>query len=456
MTAIFRRCGCRDESGKTYGVLPVKGATPAQQARACPTMSTDPKHGRYSWRLSRGFDPVTGKRVQVNGGSFPTLKAAQVALNKAKVKKDEGTLHKPATQTLASYAAEWLPRRQTMGKRPLAATTALNYRRYLEQDIAPSRLGKMKLSDIRRSDVQAFVKGLTDSGRGATTVNRQLAVVMAVLTSAVRDELIPVNVARGVEGPTVQKSPVDIWELSELAAFLKVAGAHRLGPAFELALHTALRRGELCGLRWSDVDRNKGLLTISNNRVKLDAKTFEKVTKNESSTAVIELSDAARAALEVWKLRQDLERQEWGELWHDTGYVFTMEDGRPVDPAYVTRLFDKLRNKTEQTLRDEQAKTAAESGMTEAQVAALMEKKGVRLARLTLHGLRHMAASVIWDATGDLFAVSKALRHSSHVVTGEVYTHMKKGKQRDVFGTIGDALDGTSAHTLHTHPAQQA
>ena len=80
MTAIFRRCGCRDDHGKTYGTLPITSPTDQQQARACPTMLVDKKHGTFSWRLSRGFDPVTGKRVQVNGGSFATLKAAQVAL----------------------------------------------------------------------------------------------------------------------------------------------------------------------------------------------------------------------------------------------------------------------------------------------------------------------------------------------------------------------------------------
>ena len=427
MTAIFRRCGCRDDHGKTYGVLPVKNATAAQQARACPLMSTDTKHGTFSWRLSRGFDPATGKRIQINGGSFPTLKAAQVALNRARVQKDQGMLAKPAQVTLASYAAEWLPRRQTMGKHPLAPTTALNYKRYIDQDIAPARVGKVRLTEVGRADVQSCRDGLVKAGRGAVTVNRVLAVVMSILTSAVKDELVPVNVARGVEGPTVEKAAVTIWGHDELAAFLTVASEHRLGPAFELALHTALRRGELCGLRWQDIDLDRGVAKISNNRVKLDAKTIAKTTKTASSTAELELSPAAVAALEVWRLRQGFERDEWEKLgvpWVDSGYVLTMENGRPVDPAYLTRLFERLRTKTE-------------------------EKLGVKLPRLTLHGLRHQAASMMWDASGDLFAVSKALRHSSPTVTAAVYTHMRAGKQRAVFGTIADALEDAGAHTLH-------
>lgn len=456
MSGVFRRCGCRDANGKTYGVLPVKGATPAQQARACPTMSTDPKHGSFSWRLSRGFDPVTGKRVQVNGGTFTTLKAAQVALNKAKVKKDEGTLHKPVALTLASYAGEWLPKRQTMGKRPLAPTTALNYKRYIEQDIAPSRLGRMKLSDIRRSDVQAFRDGLVKSGRGATTVNRLLAVVMSILTTAVRDELVPVNVARGVEGPTVTRTEKVMWTDDQLAAFLAVAAGHRLGAAFEFCFFTALRRGELAGLRWSDIDRDRGVAMIRNNRVKLDAKTIEKSTKNKSSTAEVPLSQEALAALDVWKLRQDIERDEWGDAYEANGYVFTMEDGRPVDPSYLTRLFDKLRAETEQALRKRQREALQGQGLTDEAVDNAMQKNPVALPYLTLHGLRHLALTIIYEETGDIMATSKAARHSSTGVTSSVYVHMSVGKQGATFSSIGKRLGRSGAHTLHTHAPQGA
>lgn len=444
MSGIYRRCGCRDENRRQFGVLPVKGATAEQKARTCPKLIADPKHGGYSWRVSAGFDPVTGKRVVVNGKTYPTLKAAQTALNQAKVLRDENRLQGPTKETLASYAAEWLPRRQTTGKRPLAQTTALNYQRYIDQDIAPSRLGKMRLSDIKRSDVQGFLDGLAKAGRGATTVNRILATVQAILTGAVKDEKVSVNVARGVEGPTIERSEKAIWEPAQVAAFLQVAGEHRLGPAFEVALHTALRRGELCGLRWSDIDLDRGIARIAANRVKLDGATLEKAPKTQTSAADVELSEHALAALRVWQLRQTIEREEWGEAYINTGHVFTMEDGRPVDPSYLTRLFGRLSDQTERSLRDQQATYAAERGLSDAEVEAYMEQDGVRLPRLTLHGLRHCAASYMWDATGDLLAVSRALRHSSPAVTAEIYTHMKAGKLRSLFSTIGAQVDGVS------------
>ena len=92
---------------------------------------------------------------------------------------------------------------------------------------------------------------------------------------------------------------------------------------------------------------------------------------------------------------------------------------------YTTRLFARLTDQTERYLRDQQAAQAAPRGLTEAEVERFMAQHPVTLPRLTLHGVRHCAASFMWDATGDLLAVSRALRHSSPAVTAKVYTEME-------------------------------
>lgn len=448
---IYRRCGCRDINGKQYGTLPAKNPTEQQKNRACPTMLVDNKHGSYSWRLSRGFDPATGKRIIINGKSYRTLKEAQVELNKARAAKDSGQLHKSTAETLACYAPKWLERRQTTGKRPLAVTTAKMYQTYIAKDIAPSRLGKLKLTDIRRADAQAFVDGLVKAGRGATTVTRVLATLQSILTGAMKDELIPVNPARGVEGPTITKTEKQIWSPVELAAFIKTASEHRLGALFEVALHTALRRGEICGLRWADVDVNRRVIMVRHNRVLVGGTTVtETKPKTDGSATNVELSPAAVAALEGWRVRQDLERSEWSEGWRGEGHVFSMEDGRPLDPSYVTKLFNTLVLKTEMAMRVAQREELASQGLTESEVEQTMTEHPVNLPRLTLHGLRHLAASYMWDATGDILAVSKALRHASPAVTSTVYTHLRGGKQRALFGTIAETLETAGVHTLHT------
>ena len=432
MSAVFRRCGCRDASGRQYPVLPVT-PTPEQKARACPLMA-DPKHGAFSWRLSNGYDPRTGTRKRINGQSYATRKDAEKALNAARHAKDQGRLTGGAP-TLAAYSAEYLQRRTTTGK-PLSPTTAVNYARWIRDDIAPSGLGKMRLDRITRRDVRGWVDDLTRDGRGAPTVARVLVVLSSIFSMAVEDELIAANPASRVRPPAVERASVEVWEPADVLLFLKVAGEHRLGSIYEFLLHTAMRRGEVCGLRWSDVDLDRATARIVNTRVKVNTATVEKGTKTDSSTTEVELSDAAMAARRVWKLRQDLERQELGtEAWVDSGYVVTMEDGQPVDPSYLTRLFAKL------VIRTEKAKRA-ETG-----------DEGATLPHLSLHGLRHTAASYAWDATGDLLAVSKMLRHANTRTTEVVYTHMRQGKVRETASAIQATLQRASGHTMdHTSP----
>ena len=158
MSGVFRRCGCRDDAGRQYGVLPEQ-ASDARRARACPTMSTDPKHGRWSFRLSAGVDPITKKRRQVNGATYPTKREAQQARNAAAVRLDQGKIARLPAETFAEYLPKWLER-HARTERGLRPATLENYRRYTDQDIAPSNLGAMRLRDIRRRHIKAFIDQL--------------------------------------------------------------------------------------------------------------------------------------------------------------------------------------------------------------------------------------------------------------------------------------------------------
>lgn len=462
---VFRRCGCRAADGRQYGILP-EIPTEQQRVKACPKMS-DAGHGYWTYRVTDGFRFVDGRRVRnvINGKAHKTAKLAKVALRRDLVAKDEKRLQRPARETLATYAPGWLERRQTTGERPLKPSTASMYRRYLDGDIIPSRLGHTKLSELRRSDVVAFVDDLRQAGRGATTIRRILAVVQGALTSAVKDELIPVNVAHRVEAPTIARTERAVWEPSHLAHFLAVAGAHRLGALYELTLYAALRRGEVAGLRWQDVDLTRGLVTIRNNRVRAsDGVIHEQSTKTATSEATIALSTEAVIALQGWKLRQSLERKDAAEAWQNTGYVFTMEDGRPLDPMYVSWLFHRLRRETEIGMQAEQLAPIVEhlrrerehldEAAAEAEARQLLDVCLVSLPATSLHGLRHTAATYMWEAGADIAQVSKALRHSSVGVTSTVYAHMREGALREVFGGVGkrlaDGLKADLAHTSHT------
>ena len=155
MADLYRRCGCRDEHGKTLG-------------NRCPKLE-NAKHGAWAFYLAAGTDPVTGKRRQVRQGGYPTKQAAQKARNDAAVKLDRGTYVAPTRELYGAHVLHWLDHHEKTG-RGLKASTMVNYRRYVNIDIAPSRLGSVPLSEVRRFHVNAFIKQLLDDGRGATTV----------------------------------------------------------------------------------------------------------------------------------------------------------------------------------------------------------------------------------------------------------------------------------------------
>jgi Arm DNA-binding domain/Phage integrase family/Phage integrase, N-terminal SAM-like domain len=250
--ALYRRCGCRDGNGKQY-------------ARACPKLESDPKHGTWAFYYSNGSDPRTKKRRQYTGGGFPTKKAADAALTELKHALGQGTYVKPSEKILAEYAPEIMARRLTTG-RGLKPTTAATYQRYVEKDIVPSRLGGMKLTDIRRADVNGWVADLTKAGRGAVTVRRALATLQMIFTQAVKDEIISTSPALLVDKPVVTSVGERHWKPEHVAVFLERCGHHRLGPLFELAIYTGLRRGEITGLRWSDVDLAARTINVRTNK----------------------------------------------------------------------------------------------------------------------------------------------------------------------------------------------
>jgi integrase len=186
---------------------------------------------------------------------------------------------------------------------------------------------------------------------------------------------------------------------------------------------TGLRRGEITGLRWSDVDLVARKITVRRNRVTVDGRITEQSTKTKAGLRQVPLSGAAVASLLAWQLRQAQEAEAAADAWQNSdGYLFTDELGQPLDPAYVTRLFRKL----------------------------CLE--GEPLPPLSFHGLRHCAASLMLASGADIAVVSKLMGHASITVTSDVYGHL--------VGTIAQqAVDGAAnliAHTVHTHQGVEA
>jgi integrase len=191
-----------------------------------------------------------------------------------------------------------------------------------------------------------------------------------------------------------------VWTGEQTGEFLDRAEGHRLYPLYHLIAHTGLRRGEGCGAEVDSLDLDAGMLLISANLVQLGWETEDGDPKTEASDAPVVLDKETVKVLRAHLKRRNEEKLEWGDAWVESGKLFCRENGEPYHPAYVTDQFERL---------------AFEAG----------------LPPITLHGLRHGAATMMLAAGIEPKVVSARLRHSSVQITMDLYTEVVDQLARD-------------------------
>lgn len=405
--SVFKRCQCRDADGR--------------QVRGCRK-----DHGSWGFKIDAGEDPVTGKRIQVNRGGYRTKPEAQAAMTQALNDLHRGTWVNDQSMTLGEWLTTWLD--ENADRR--AAKTMANYRGHV-RDVWKPRLGHLKLRDLRRHQIERVLAALakpvdsTTTRRGnvgrrvarrsASTIDGYRRTIRAALSAAQRRGLITLNPAVGRMDSIPETDPreLSIWEPEETARFLEHVSGDRLSALYELAAYAGLRRAELCGLRWSDLDDDGSGLVVRQTIVEAASKDLReqdrvctacgvehtslliKRPKSRAGTRWVPLVGAAQAALAVRRLAQDSERQACGDGYADHDLVFSQIDGNPLRPGSVTAAF-------------------------EAHV------KACGLPAIRLHDTRHGACSLLLSGGVPIEIVQLILGHSSPTVTRRVYAHVMK------------------------------
>jgi integrase len=235
---------------------------------------------------------------------------------------------------------------------------------------------------------------------GAATKQRVRATLRSALRDAEREGLVTVNVARLVRLEPGRRPPVRPLEPEELGRLLDHLASDELAPLYETIAATGLRRGEALGLRWADIDLDHGVISVRQQLVTLGRVVSFEPPKTASGARRIELDAHTTGVLLDQRLRQDADRQQWGDAYEDHGLVFARPNGEPLPPNLVTKRFGQL-----------------------------SEQAGVR--RVRLHDLRHGAASLRLAAGVNIGLVSKILGHSTIGITADTYSHLLDGVGRD-------------------------
>lgn len=399
---------------------------------------------RFAYHVELGADP-TGRRRQATKSGFATAHQAHQARQELLLQHRQGLLSATRDLTVGQWLEIWYAAK--LATDSLRPTTARSYRHHLDAYLLP-RLGRLRLSELRPAHVTAMYSAIRGerqaairaAGRaqqasdahmaatgstpvrvrqprpfGPASVARLHATLHAALNAAMRDGEVLRNVAELAEWPRYHRPRVRPWQPAMFAMFLDQIDGDRLAPLFHLAGHAGLRRGELCGLCWQDVDLAARVLVVRQQVVQVGHRVVvgrPKTTSGEDRP--VDLDAGTVGVLRAWKRRQAAERLRAGPVWEDTGLVFTRPDGSGWHPQQVTKQFRRL-------------------------------AKAAGLPPCRLHDLRHLSASLQLAAGVDIAVVSKRLGHSALSFTCDTYCHLigKAGRQ---------AADKTAALVARSRP----
>ena len=369
-------------------------------------------------QINKTFVSPEAAKGRARQGDGTRLADRELAKMVAKVDKGNATT---GTETLADLLDRWLAHCKSIGRSP---TTVREYERIAEKVIRPE-LGKVRLAKLTAGDLDRLYAKLTAKGNKATTVRRVHALIGAALHQAENWTLVERNVARRASPPVVYAAQVDAPDPSQVRAI--VEAAEKVEPALAamllIAAVTGARRGELCALRWSDIDWQAGTLTIDRSVYEVAGGGWAEKSTKTHQVRRIGLDDFALEVLRRHRANVDALASDLALHVLAGGFIFSRSPvgAEPYRPDVLTKFTIRVARK---------AKVPTH-----------------------LHALRHFSATQAIGAGYDAVTVGARLGHADPSVTLRVYSHALEQRDRDLAASLGRALAPRSGG-LGEHPTE--
>lgn len=397
----------------------------------------------YQFSVSIGRD-MNGKQILRYKTYFPKSKTPaairkEVELAAAEFEEQvkEGKYYDGENLTFSEFVKQW---KKNYALKNLSPYTLQTYEDSLRLYYYPV-IGNMKMSKISSLHIQGVINSMTSNGAAPATVQRAFHVVSGILQKAYKWGIISENVAKRCELPKMKKREMKYWTAEQAQEFMKalnmtyhhpVKGQSRVSGStgatyevedytraytvgrvwrefFNLELHTGMRRGELCGLRWCDVNFEKNTVSVNQviSRLGSGKGYIVKEPKTTSSIRTIVVSKDMIGSLKAWKKDQMETCLQMGPVWEgkrgdefDQNFVFTRPDGTGL-PLYP----DSVGHKFHEIIRSYNS-----------------EYHG-NLPDINFHGTRHTSATLLISEGVDVVEVSHRLGHSKTSTTEDIYAH---------------------------------
>jgi len=370
------------------------------------------KKGSSYYVVVDGAPDVEGKRRRKWHRAGSTREEAEEKLAEIVGSVYRGSYVEPSRVTVGSFLVdEWLPAVRVS----LKPSTAKLYETLLSAYVVPE-LGTVKLQQLTPARLNRFYGTLLASGRRAgagglspTSVRGVHRVLHRALRDALRWDRVTKNAAELADPPRAERPELNAWGLEDLASFIAGAAGDEHGALWLLLATTGMRRGEVLGLKWADIQLDESRVSVRRTLSYVGTQPVLSEPKTSSSRRLVAIPAETVAALRAHRARQAEVRLAVGRGYRDKGFVFADVAGEPLRPATVSRVFGRL-------------------------VARL------GLPKLTVHGLRHSWATAALAQGVHPKVVSEVLGHSSISVTLDVYSHASPAMQETAVQTVADRL----------------
>ena len=365
------------------------------------------RDGRWEGRYTAGINPETGKQVFKNVLG-KTQAEVKEKLAKALAENQKLDFSKRGKYNIAQWMDEWFENVCKIKVRPSSHQT---YRGYIDRHIAPN-IGRIPLEKLSAMDVQKLYRKLLTGGRvaraesrnqpkglSAKTVRNINQVISSAMNFAVAQRILAQNPCKAVALPKLEHKEMQTIPAAQLVAFLdeaKVSGVYEL---YYIELATGLRRGELLGLKWEDIDLTAGVIRVRRQVSRIDGKIVEAPLKTKNAYRTVTISPQAVEVLNAQKAKTNDE------------YVFPSPSGGPISPDSVNNMLKRV-----------------------------LKRAGI--PRVRFHDLRHTFATLALQNGVDIKTVSGMLGHFSAGFTLDTYAHVTTAAQKEAARMMESVLAG--------------
>lgn len=362
----------------------------------------------WSFTLDLGRDPSTGKRKQITRRGFDSKEEAELAANQMTIEIENETFVNEKNVLFKDFIMDYL---QIIAEPSVKASTFRGYKSAIENRLIP-KFGHVKVKNIVPKMISAYYNELLKEGLTEEFIHYIHAIPKTASKTAIDWKYIKNDFMNNVKAPKIPKKSVETWSIDECKKFLNRMREQKdhIFTLYYLAIYTGMRRGEILGLKWSDIDFEKKRIYVQHSLYYISGQGLVLQTpKTNSGNRNISITDEMISELQSYKVKKQEQLLKVGMKLSSEHFVVSAFGGEPLNPNTIYKQFSYDSN--------------------------LAGMKKIRF-----HDLRHTHATIMLEIGESSKVVSERLGHSNVSITLDKYSHVTSNIQDSSAENFSKAL----------------